>query len=93
MRPGEELYDLKSDRHCTKNIVTDSDQLSLSKLLLSQMEEELKLQNDPRMFGNGKLFDEYPATNGAGFYDKYLNGEKPKAGWISPTDIEKDPFQ
>jgi N-sulfoglucosamine sulfohydrolase len=91
IRPAEELYDLKHDRHCTKNIATAADQVSLSKLLLSQMEKELTNQNDPRMFGNGKLFDEYPATNGAGFYDQYLKGEKPKAGWISPTDIEKEP--
>jgi N-sulfoglucosamine sulfohydrolase len=92
LRPAEELYNLTTDRHCTKNIASQSDQQSISKILRSQMEEELKIQNDPRMFGNGKLFDEYPATNGAGFYDKYQRGENPKAGWISPTDIEKEPL-
>ena len=56
------------------------------------MEGELQAQNDPRMFGNGKIFDNYPATNGAGFYDKFQRGEKPKAGWIEETDIEKEPF-
>lgn len=93
MRPAEELYDLNLDRHCTKNIAAQPAQQSLGQLLRKQMEEELKAQNDPRMFGNGKIFDEYPATSGAGFYDKYQRGEKPNAGWISPTDIEKAPLQ
>ncbi len=57
------------------------------------MESELKAQNDPRMSGNGKIFDEYPATNGKGFYESYRRGEKPEARWISPTDIEKEPLQ
>ena len=92
MRPAEELYDLTTDRHCTKNMIAKAEQLSLGQLLRSKMEEELKSQNDPRMFGNGKIFDEYPATNGAGFYDKYQLGEKPKAGWVNPTDVEKEPL-
>ena len=56
------------------------------------MEGELQAQNDPRMAGNGKMFDSYPATNGAGFYDKFQRGEKPKAGWINEADIEKEPL-
>ncbi len=34
------------------------------------MEEELKKQNDPRMFGQGQVFDEYPPTQGGGLYEE-----------------------
>jgi hypothetical protein len=45
------------------------------------------------MAGNGKIFDDYPATNGAGFYEKFMRGEKVSAGWVSPTDFEKGPIK
>jgi hypothetical protein len=45
------------------------------------------------MAGNGRVFDEYPATNGAGFYEKLMRGEKVSAGWVTPTDFEKAPVE
>jgi hypothetical protein len=57
------------------------------------MEDQLKTQNDPRMFGNGKVFDEYIPTNNPGYYDRYLKGDPTaKAGWINPSDIEPTPI-
>jgi hypothetical protein len=56
------------------------------------MEAELKQQDDPRMAGNGKIFDRYPPTSGDGFYEKFMRGEKIKAGWVNPTDFEKAPL-
>ena len=44
------------------------------------------------MFGKGHVFDEYEPTSGAGFYEKYMRGEKPRAGWVSETDFEKEPI-
>jgi hypothetical protein len=44
------------------------------------METALKSQNDPRLFGHGHVFDEYTPTSGAGFYEKFMRGEKPQAG-------------
>lgn len=93
MRPAEEFYDLSVDSSCAHNLAGESIHEDHIKELRQRMESELKTQNDPRMLGNGKVFDEYPATHGKGFYDQYLRGEKPKAGWISPTDIEKAPIQ
>jgi N-sulfoglucosamine sulfohydrolase len=60
--------------------------------LLTEMENKLKTQDDPRMFGNGKVFDEYTPTHNPGFYERYLKGDPTaKAGWVSPTDFEKQP--
>ena len=57
------------------------------------MEATLRAQNDPRMTGQGHLFDGYKPTSGQGFYEKYLRGEKPKAGWASDTDAEPEPIK
>ena len=58
------------------------------------MHERLKAQGDPRMFGQGDVFDRYPHANAAhaGFYERYLRGEKLQAGWVSPTDFEPQPL-
>jgi DNA repair protein RecN (Recombination protein N) len=61
--------------------------------LESRMEKELLAQGDPRMSGNGKIFDEYTPTNNDGFYEKFLRGEKVNAGWVNDSDFEKQPIQ
>ncbi len=93
MRPAEEFYDLTKDRNCVNNLASEPVNVSGMKLLRDRMENELRSQDDPRMAGNGHVFDNYPATGGAGFYDKYQKGEKPKAGWIEESDIEKEPIK
>ena len=57
-----------------------------------KMESVLQAQGDPRMEGRGSVFDQYKPTSGAGFYEQYLRGEKPRAGWITPTDVEPKPL-
>ncbi len=89
MRPADELYDLQTDRDCTRNLVTDSAHIERVTSLRCRMEHILKTQGDPRMFGRGHNFDEYKPTNGDGFYEKFRSGEKVNAGWVSPTDFEK----
>jgi N-sulfoglucosamine sulfohydrolase len=93
MRPSEELYDRSLDASCVHNLAAESVHQERIKELRSRMEDELKKQGDPRMAGNGKIFDGYPTTNGKGFYDQYLLGKPPRAGWINPTDIEKEPIK
>lgn len=91
MRPGEELYDLSVDPHAAHDLAGESVHQDTIAKLRGRMEDELRAQGDPRMAGNGKVFDEYPATSGAGFYEKFMRGEKVSAGWVSPTDFEKEP--
>jgi hypothetical protein len=45
------------------------------------------------MAGNGAIFDRYTPTHGDGFYEKFMRGEKPKAGWVNETDFEPAPLQ
>jgi N-sulfoglucosamine sulfohydrolase len=92
MRPAEELYDLTVDAGCVHNLAGESVHAARVTALRERMETELKAQKDPRMFGKGALFDGYKATNGAGFYESLMRGEKPKAGWVEPTDFEPGPI-
>ena len=93
MRPAEEFYDLSVDEDCVHNLAGESVHKETLQKLRERMESELRAQGDPRMAGNGRVFDEYPATNGAGFYEKFMRGEKVNAGWVTPTDFEKEPVE
>jgi N-sulfoglucosamine sulfohydrolase len=93
MRPAEELYLRQSDPDCANNVAQKTPQRDLCKQLETRLEKLLTAQGDPRMFGNGRIFDEYKPTNNAGFYDQYLQGKQPKAGWINPSDVEPKPLQ
>jgi arylsulfatase A-like enzyme len=93
LRPAEEFYDLKADPDCAVNLADDPKQAEQMQKCRKAMEAELLGQLDPRMVGRGYLFDQYKPTSGAGFYDQYLRGEKPKAGWITPTDVEPKPLK
>ncbi len=56
------------------------------------MEQELKMQQDPRMFGNGNVFDNYPygEPRVRNFYERFMKGEQVKAGWVNESDFEKN---
>jgi arylsulfatase A-like enzyme len=93
MRPKRELYDLTSDRDCVQNLADSLAQKDRVAAMEQRMENALKDQGDPRMFGKGHLFDEYTPTAGDGFYEKFMRGEKVNAGWVSESDFEKGPLQ
>ncbi|MEX2142418.1 MAG: sulfatase [Pirellulales bacterium] len=92
LRPAEELYDLTKDTDCAHNIAAKSGQAERVKELCERMEAELKGQHDPRMFGRSDVFDKYKPTAGAGFYERYLRGERPEAGWVNKSDFEPAPI-
>ena len=96
MRPGAELYDLAKDPDAVKNLAASSDHEATAAKLEAEMTARLEEQGDPRMFGQGHLFDEYPISNDAtrNFYERYLNGQldKKKAGWADPSDFEDAPI-
>ena len=88
LRPAEEFYDLKTDQACAQNLAGTPAHTDRIKDLRQRMEAGLKAQQDPRMSGQGHLFDHYPPTAGAGFHEKIMRGEKPKANWLNETDFE-----
>ncbi|HYR58436.1 MAG TPA: sulfatase [Chthoniobacteraceae bacterium] len=94
LRPGEELYDLKKDPDCMRNLAGDPATAATRAALHDAMFAELTQQGDPRMAGNGSVFDRYPHANPnhVNFYERFMRGEKLKAPWVSDSDFEKAPL-
>ena len=59
--------------------------------LKQQLFSELKAQQDPRMFGDGAGFEQYPYSDPSerDFYDRFMRGEKLRPGWVNDSDFEK----
>jgi len=93
MRPADELYDLRTDRDCMRNLALDPAHAARVTTLRQRMETMLKAQGDPRMDGRGHVFDDYTPTSGDGLYEKFMRGEKVNTGWVNPTDFEKRPVK
>lgn len=94
-RVGEELYDLKRDPDCVNNLAATASHAGLKAKLRAQMERELKAQGDPRMFGKGAIFDRYLYSDekNRDFYNRFMRGEKVKAGWVLDSDFEPAPIK
>lgn len=69
-RPGEEFYLIKEDPHCMKNQAWNPEYRKIMDKLRKQMEKELKKTGDPRMNGNGDIFDKYQYMGKAMDYNK-----------------------
>jgi hypothetical protein len=93
-RGAEEMFDLAADPDCLHNLMDDPAYVDRGQSLQRQMVAELKAEGDPRMFGQGHLFDEYEIAqdNSRGYYERYMSGQAPKAGWVSPGDYELTPL-
>jgi len=93
-RVAEELYDLKNDPDCLKNLATSAEHQSRKEQLQRQLFDELKAQDDPRMSGKGGIFEAEPYAHPGqrNFYERYMKGEKIKAGWVNESDFEKAPL-
>jgi N-sulfoglucosamine sulfohydrolase len=91
-RLEEELYDIRTDPSCMNNLAGDPDYADLVNNLREQMESELRDQNDPRILGNGDIFDKYPYAHEdvRDFYNRYMKDElsSTSAGWVDSTDFE-----
>jgi hypothetical protein len=94
-RPAEELYDLKKDPDCLTNLADSPVHQALKAELREQLFDELKAQGDPRMFGRGHVFEQYLYADPGlrNFYERYMAGEKLRAGWVHPTDFEPAPLE
>jgi arylsulfatase A-like enzyme len=90
-RKAEELYDLQKDPFCINNLAQDKSLTAVKQKLSAFMLQKLQEQKDPRVLGNGDIFDQYEyAGEAKNFYDRFLKGEKPVAGWVSKTDADLD---
>ncbi len=93
-RPGVELYNLKTDPDCVKNLATQTAVARQRDALKNAMYARLRAEGDPRMFGQGEVFDRYLHSNEGhrNFYERHRKGEKLSAGWVKPTDFEPAPL-
>ncbi len=93
-RPPVEFYDLRTDADCIRNLADTAATAAERAALKSTLYAELKAQGDPRMFGQGEVFDRYPYSDPANarFYERYLRGEKLTPGWVKPSDFETNPL-
>ncbi|HTL30453.1 MAG TPA: hypothetical protein VL282_14575, partial [Tepidisphaeraceae bacterium] len=56
------LYDLTTDPGCVKNLADDPKFAQAKSALWSQLKTELTEQKDPRILGNGDVFDHYKSV-------------------------------
>lgn len=91
-RPQEELYQISRDPECMDNLALHPEYQSIKADLKVRLFARLKAQDDPRMFGKGYIFDEYEyaGASSRNFYERYMNGEEMKAGWVNESDFEKN---
>ncbi len=91
LRPAEELFNLLNDPECLNNLASDAELTSRKQAMTATLLTELRAQEDPRVVGQGEVFDRYPYADksGVGFYQKYMAGEHVSAGWVNSTDFEK----
>lgn len=93
-RPREEFYNLAVDPDCMVNLADDPAHRAVMDELKAQMEAELTAQGDPRMSGEGKVFDHYKVANekNRDFYRRYLSGEIGVPNWVNASDFEDGPL-
>ena len=90
-RPGEELYNIETDPYCMNNLADVENFADIKSKLDDELTKKLEEQNDPRILGNGDVFDNYEYSGGVhNFYNRYVSGEDVPANWVNESDFEKD---
>ena len=94
-RPAEELYDVRRDPACAVNLAGLAAYAERQAALKEQLTSELEAQGDPRVAGEGDVFDAYPYADERtqDFYRRYMSGEAVQAGWVNETDFEEEPLE
>lgn len=88
-RPSEELYNITNDPFCMDNLAENEEFQELKSGLENEMKQRLTEQGDPRILGNGDVFDNYPYAGAVhNFYNRYMNGEKIPTDWVNDSDFD-----
>lgn len=76
-RPMEELYDIKKDPECVKNLAKEPQYAVQKRQLRERLEEMLRSEGDPRVLGNASFFDTIEYTGPKKHtYDNWLKNSK-----------------
>lgn len=92
-RPAEELYHIEIDPFCLVNLADSTEYDSLKQNIKITMEDELRRQEDPRMFGKGDIFQKYIFSDERwrnGYEKIVIQKRKLVFPWINASDIEPD---
>ena len=89
-REEEELFDIKNDPDCIKNLANEVAYQDTLKTMRLELITELTEQKDPRMFGNGDVLESYPYSDpgGVNFYERFMKGQEVKFGWVNKSDFQ-----
>ena len=93
-RPAEELYHVETDRECLVNRIGEGSCRVLADSLRAELFRTLCGQDDPRLTGDGDVFDRYPYDKPGKdrIYERTLGGEIipwEQSNWVLPTDYEQ----
>ena len=80
-RPAEELFHIPSDEHCMKDLAQDEAYSEILSTLRDELVETLKATGDPRISGNGDIFDTY----------EYLGQETEPHSWRARREGRWEP--
>jgi len=58
--PAEQLYEIRTDPACLSNLAESRDHAEARQRLRAQLDAELTAQQDPRLTGNGDIWESYP---------------------------------
>jgi len=88
----EEFFKISEDDECMTNLAYDEEYAEIKEKMKIRMETMLREQKDPRMFGNGDVFNSYGFSKEGGwnYYERFMIGEFTieNTGWVNPGDKE-----
>ena len=91
--PQEELYWIAMDPECLINLAANPLFYNLRKEMNEKLFDNLREQKDPRVSGEGDIFDKYPFMDekNHNFYERFMNGEIKdyQTGWVNRSDYEE----
>jgi len=94
--PQEEMYQISVDKDCLINLSENKQYLLTKDKLKKKLFSELVKQKDPRVLGNGDIFDHYQLFEEPyrDFYERFSNGEQHIADgtymWVNKSDYETE---
>jgi arylsulfatase A-like enzyme len=93
-RPEEELYRWSDDPDCLQNLAARPALAAIRHTLAEELQERLRAQGDPRLFGQKHRFEQEPYAwpEQRDFHTRFTQGESVRAGWVNPTDFEPAPL-
>ena len=68
-RPAEELFDIRTDPGCIRNLATEPDHAETKSRLRRRLLDHLATTGDPRMTGNGDVWETYPRVSRLRWFD------------------------